>query len=121
MFQTTNRILPALSAAAVVCLLSGCSEYRGRLDRWAFESLGGTLFSSPKQVTMKEIHLDHGKLRGREVIVEGAVVTFGERGTHVVVADDTARLLVVTTNLANRPERLKEVNPKRFRVLGTVE
>jgi hypothetical protein len=100
---------------------SACNNFSERVDRLAFESFGGTLLSSPKEVTVKEIHLDNGKLLGKKVIVQAAVVEVGEHATHLVVADSAARLLIVTTMLTNAPELLEKANPKSFRVLGTVE
>lgn len=116
------RGLPRFFAAITLMIgIAGCSKLGERIDRFAFESFGGTLVSSPKEVTVKEIHLDNGMLLGKKIIVEAAVVSIGEHSTHVVVADHSARLLVVTTELANAPELLENAKPKSFRVLGTLE
>lgn len=101
--------------------LTGCSNIGERIDRFAFESFGGTLISSPLEVTVKEIHLDNGKLLGQKIIVHGAVVNVGEHATHLVVADESARLLVVTTNLTDASDVLRDNNLKSFSVMGTLE
>jgi len=104
------------------CLVgAGCQGVRQSVDHRSFRWFGGTIFSEPGQVTMKEIHLDSGNLLGHEVIVEGTVVKRGEYFTHLIISDETARMLVVLTNMDLSEELLKKHSPKMLRVLGTVE
>jgi len=104
--------------------LTGCVrpvDLPSWLDRLAFQRLGGTLFSSPDTLTMKEIHLDNGSLAGREIIVEGQVAEMSEYFTFIVLADDTARMLVVLTDLDQAANALHAEAPSVVRVLGVVE
>ncbi len=108
----------------MVCfLLSGCwngSVFSVIVDEWLFRETGGTLFSNPERLTLKEIHLDNGTLVGRQVIVEGLVQEVSSVGTFLVIADQSARLLVVLTEVDNTVGIL----PKRSELLhifGTIE
>ncbi len=69
------------------------------LDRLGFEVFGGTFFVEPTRVTMKEIHLDNGALKGHSVVVEGKVVQLSKYSTFIVLADETGKILVVVTEL----------------------
>jgi hypothetical protein len=105
-------------------LLAGCmktDEMATALDRWAFEIMGGTFFGSPDTLSMKEIHLGGSNVVGREIIVEGKVADVSPNGTFVVLADESARLLVVLTDLAYAGPVLKREAPKTLRILGVVE
>ena len=95
------------------------------LDRVGFEVFGGTFFIEPTRVTMKEIHLDNGSLKGRPVIIEGEVVQTSRYSTFMVLEDATGKILVVITEL-NSGDIVKylpkDKNSKmNVRVLGTLE
>jgi hypothetical protein len=110
---------------STVCLLTGCmkaSELPQLVDRVAFEHGGGTLFANPDLLTMKEIHLDNGTLAGREIILEGQVAEVSEHRTYLVLTDDSARMLVVLTELDSAfASALKDKPPGHLRVLGRIE
>lgn len=113
-------------AVFLLLLISSCSKVDGVLedfDLFSFEFSGGTLFSKPGIVTTKEVHFDSGKLLGRLVIIEGKIVSFGKYGTHLVLSDDSGRMLVVLTHLEEVDEMLKGVKETDgiLRVLGSVE
>lgn len=91
------------------------------VDHVSFHFIGGTLFTNPDLLTMKEIHLDNGTLTGREIIVEGRVAEVSPHGTYLVLVDDTARMMVVLTDMESGGPLLKSEKPKTLRVLGTVE
>ena len=104
--------------------LAGCwgqGSVTTYLDKKSFEFTGATLFSEPGQITMKEIHFDSGNLLGREVIIEGNVVTTGKFFTHLVMVDDSGRMLVVLTKIENAEELLSQGKPEKLKVLGTIE
>src|SRR3712207_2081755 len=90
-----------ISRLALVWLLSMGSSCRSELsftqsiDRVSFQRVGGTVFSNPRQITVKQVHLDSGSLIDQQVIVKGTVQGASKHGTYVVLADDTARVLVV--------------------------
>jgi hypothetical protein len=107
-------ILPSVACVPV-------AEIPSWLDGIAFQRIGGTLFSNPDQLTMKEIHLDNGSLAGREIIVEGQVAEMSEYYTFMVLSDDTARMLVVMTDLDQAAPALHAETPSVVRVLGVVE
>jgi hypothetical protein len=117
------------AASAVACLAlalaTGCrvktQEVPSALDHWTFQHVGGTLFGNPDLLTMKEIHLDNGLLTGREIIIEGDVADVSANGTYLVLKDETARMLVVLTDVEYMQQELKDDAPKSLRILGTVE
>ena len=103
-------------------LCAGCNNYADlmkQVDYMTFETIGGTIFGNPEQVTTKELHFDVGKMIGREVILEGQVVSYDKHGTHFVVDDEFGRMLVVLTHFAGSKEALDLEG--RVRVLGFVE
>ena len=113
-----------LFALLIALSATGCvppAEIPAWLDRVAFQRLGGTLFSAPDTLTMKEIHLDNGSLAGREIIVEGHVAEMSEYFTFMVLADDTARMLIVLTDMDQAASDLHAQAPSVVRVLGVVE
>jgi len=104
--------------------LTGCANdesIKGFVDRQVFGKFGITLFASPTVISMKEIHLDGGSLSGRQAIVEGTIVEVGPHGTFIVVADESARMMVVLTQMPT-PVWFNEGHlKKQVRVLGTFE
>jgi hypothetical protein len=115
---------PSLAVALSVLALTGCyktNQIPGMIDRWSFLRVGGTLFSSPESLTLKEIHLDTGTLTGRAVIIEGEVAETSQNGTFLVLKDDLARMLVVLTDMESARPLLDATKPKTLRILGTVE
>ena len=91
------------------------------LDYMSFRISGGTLFTEPTLVTTKEIHFDTGNLLGREVILEGKIASLGKYDTHLVVSDESGRMLVVLTHIDEASSLLQNKSSEHLRVLGTVE
>ena len=91
------------------------------VDLAAFESFGGTLFADPALVTMKEIHLDKGALVDQRIVIEGDVVEIGKYKTYMVVSDNTARMLVVLTEIYGGVPIDDKMVGRKIRLLGTVE
>lgn len=113
-----------VALALLTASLNGCWQPEAvphLVDHLSFRYIGGTLFTNPDLLTMKEIHLDNGTLTGREIIVEGKVAEVSPNGTYLVLVDDTARMLVVLTDLESVGPLLATEKPKTLRVLGTVE
>lgn len=108
-----------------VWFLSACSfqgNWEQALDNLSFQYFGITLFSTPSQVTMKEIHLDKGLLVGHEVVVAGRVQDVGSYNTFVVLSDKTARMLVVLTDvIVNKSQMQLDLNNQEISVFGTVD
>jgi len=90
-------------------------------DRESFKLSGNTFFAKPEVISIKEIHLDQAKVRGREIIVEGLIALRGSNDTFVVLEDEAARLLVDITKDLSVPELLRGAEAQRVRILGTVE
>lgn len=114
-----KNLLPWLLLAT----LTGCwklDEVPTFVDALAFEHLGGTLFANPDLLSLKEIHLDAGGLAGREIIIEGKVAEVSDHSTYLILTDDSARMLVVLTDLASAAPMLA-AHPTTMRILGTVE
>lgn len=107
----------------VLLLLTGCSGDEGfssLIDRMSFRLTGGTVFSSPAQITTKELHFDTGRLLGQDVIVKGTVVVRGKYSTHFVVEDGSGRILIKLTEMPDSREQ-PEAGSVAVKVLGTVE
>lgn len=118
-----SSIIPVLWMMLLCSLIGGCwngSNVSMVVDEWLFREAGGTIFSSPEKLTLKEVHLDNGTLVGRQVIVEGIVEEVNPLGTFLVISDNSARLLVVLTDVAN----ILGVLPKKtdsLQVFGSIE
>ena len=100
---------------------SGLNNVKQAIDYSSFGFSGGTLFSKPSLVTTKEVHFDAGNLIGREVIIEGRIESKGKFDTHLVISDDSGRLLVVLTHIDNAQVTVTVDYPDRLRELGSVE
>ncbi|SME88723.1 hypothetical protein [Pseudobacteriovorax antillogorgiicola] len=114
------KILPLL----LVLFVSSCTEVeelKKSIDHGSFSWSGGTVFSEPSLVTTKEIHFDTGNLLGREIIIEGKIESLGKYDTHLVISDESGRMLVVLTHVEDANRLLAEESYERLRVLGTVE
>jgi hypothetical protein len=119
-----HQLKLAMGLLAVLSITTGCWRQESvphLIDHLSFHHIGGTLFTNPDLLTMKEIHLDNGTLTGREVIVEGKVAEVSPHGTYLVLVDDTARMMVVLTDMESGRPLLEAEKPKALRVLGTVE
>ena len=120
----------AVRALALLLLsqlsLVGCEKMDDlprQIDQISFHLLGGTVFSVPDQVTMKEIHLDKGLMAGRDVVVEGQVVELGRFTTYMIMADETARMLVVLSDTDSEEwiEESQRQTRQKVKILGTIE
>lgn len=111
----------------LLVLSGGCGrveDFYGAVDSLVFRSIGGTVFSKPDQVTLKEIHLDKGALVGQDVMVEGQVIETGRYDTYMVMSDTTARMLVVLTDVDDTMRVLSKdvkVTKTPVKIIGTVE
>lgn len=90
------------------------------VDAWLFRQTGATLFSNPEALSLKEIHLDNGTLSGREVVVAGVIEDVSGFGTYLVMSDQSARLLVVLTEVEHVPT-FEASQHQGVQVLGTIE
>ena len=111
----------ALLICAYSCRINPHARWAKIVDRQTFLWTGGTVIGSPQQLSMKAVHLDQGELVGRDLIVEGRVLEYGKNETYMVVADESARMLVVLTNLPPSERSFQEMIPRDVRILGTVE
>lgn len=116
--------LRVISLLIVTTLAQGCyrdATAKEHVDQATFQYLGGTIFSEPDQLTMKEIHLDNGVLVGREIIIEGAVAEVSKHFTYMVLTDSTARMMVILTGVVQARPIIEKEKPKIVRILGVVE
>lgn len=108
----------------ILLLLSGCKDWKEvgvYTDSLFFEWGGVTFFSKASQLSTKELHLEAGRLLGRDVILEGDIILVGKYYTHLVVSDGFGRMLVVLTQLEGVEDLLKGGSVKRIKVLGVLE
>lgn len=100
---------------------SACSPVNEAVDSNCFSHFGFLVFDDPPKVTFKEIHLDGGNLLGQKAIVEGQVTGLGKHMTHLILNDDTARMLVVLTKTWKKNEDLVYKHNDRVSVYGVIE
>ena len=112
-----------IHAVLFMVLLSSCDGggLIGNIDHFSFCKWGTTIFTDPQQVSLKEIHLDTGNLLGRTIVIEGKLQDIGKHLTHIVVDDNTARMLVVLTHMRSAEEKIGNTPPKMVKILGVVE
>ncbi|MBF0442624.1 MAG: hypothetical protein HQK54_12025 [Oligoflexales bacterium] len=114
-----------MSMTVIVSLvLSGCGlNIRDNLDYISFNLLGKTYLKSRKSINTKEAHFNSDELLGKEVIITGNVESIGKFYTHLLVKDDTGKILVVLTQIesAEKDLDLKKSDNKKVKVLGTIE
>jgi len=84
-------------------------------------SLDRLFFTRAKLATIKEIHLDNGTLMQTPVLVEGTVLEIGNHQTYFILGDETAKLIVLLTDLDTGWEIVQGMNTKTVKVLGSVE
>lgn len=83
-------------------LLLGCQQSQAFLesaDVWLFRLLGRSVLSNINLVKIKDMHLNNSALLGKTVIVGGVLQEVGEHSTYLVLADNSARLLVKLNDL----------------------
>ena len=117
-------MLRTLVIAISVLHLSSCNSqlsFTQRVDVTSFRLVGHTIFANPPKVACKDIHLDSGVLLGNPVILQGELVSIGEYYSHLILADDTGRMLVVLTDMPNPKVNLSNEDLEMISVLGTVE
>lgn len=106
--------------------LSGCNKERESLlhtfEGMVFKSSGVILLSNPTNVSIKELRLTGNKIES-EVVIEGRVEERSENSTYFVISDDTARMLVVTTDLLPRMSAVafQAQQGATVKVIGRVE
>lgn len=108
-------------SSLIGCKVNPGAPWARTTDRLMFQWFGGTVIGSPQQLSMKAVHLDQGGLVGRDLVIEGRVLEYGKNETFMVVADESARMLVVLTNLPPSEKPFKDLIPRNVRVFGTVE
>jgi hypothetical protein len=105
-------------------LVSGCKRFQvttAVIDEYGFAKLGYTPFSHPEEITLKEIHLDTGGLKGREVVIEGRLLELGNFSTFAILGDESARMLVILTKVLSAKELISQQGKAvTLRILGTV-
>jgi len=117
-------MLRTIAGISLLFFLTGCQgqlSLTQRVDVTSFRLIGHTIFANPPNVACKDIHLDSGMLLGTPVILKGELVSIGEHYSHLIMADDTGRMLVVLTDMLNPEARLGEGDFSSLAVLGTVE
>lgn len=113
------KLLPILLFVGVV---SCKAQIKEELDYFVYDKSGFTVFSEPKVVNTKDLHIESGVDVGESVVVEGEVVSWGEYKTHFVLNDKFGSLLVVTTDLPHLDKIAEfEGGKVKVKVLGVVE
>lgn len=108
-----------LSLSALSC--KKIQALKDDLDETSFAWTGGTVFGEPFQVTTKQLHFDTGDLFGKDVILEGDILDRGELSTHLVMADQDGRILVVLTGVDESYRILAKDSVNHVKILGRLE
>lgn len=116
---------PGLVFIFLVSSLSSvsCQKIQGLkddIDHVSFSWTGGTVFGEPFQVTTKQLHFDTGDLFGKDVILEGDILERGDLSTHLVMADQEGRMLVVLTGVDDS-YRILDLSVNYVKILGRLE
>jgi hypothetical protein len=101
-----------------------CQKIQGlkdSIDEASFSWTGGTFFGEPFQVTTKQLHFDTGDLFGKDVILEGDIIERDDFSTHLVMADQDGRILVVLTGVDDSYRILGQDSVNRVKILGRLE
>lgn len=115
-----------LHSIFLVFLLVGCQQSQSllqHLDLLGFRWFGQSLLSDTGYVRIKEVHLNNRVLLGKPVIVAGTLQKLGEQRTYLVMADNSASLVVDLTALAaeERAELIAEQRGSmQLKVFGVV-
>lgn len=91
------------------------------MDQYWFNLTGSTFLSETPELPLKAIQFDNGSLIGREIIIEGSIVKVGQFLSHMVLADNTGRMLVVLTDIVEAGKLIGPSENGSMRILGTVE
>lgn len=119
-----RRLVRFALGAVAAASLTACvklEDAQGFVDRAMFRQIGGTMFSTPDLISMKEIHLETVATKGKELILEGQVADVGQHGTYMVLRDENARMLVVLTDIVDAADIVKRDAHQTMKVWGTLE
>lgn len=118
-----HSILKLIVILSLLSLVTSCLIESG--IRSAQNSISTRQFSVSdsfaKPITAKELHLDTGKLTNIAVSVEGQILATGDQFTHLLLSDDSGRILVQLTKLPNIEEFFRRFKPSRIKVIGVLE
>ena len=101
--------------------LSSCSNFAFSVDKKIFEYFGGTIWSSPAKISLREVHLDNGTLLGQLLLLQGDLVEVGKYFTYLVIADDNTRLLVSLSEIIDAERKIHINSSQQVRILGVLE
>ena len=87
--------------------LSACKvdTYRSTqysLNQFFFKHTGSPLWDYKLFSNLKEFHLEYHNLIGQRVVVLGYLKKLNSAGTFLILADNTAQILVATSSLASK-------------------
>ena len=107
-------------------MISGCRDDSNgifnSLNSMIFKSFGFSLGTNALNLSIKELRLS-GNITESEVEIEGQVEEVSSNNTYFVISDQTARLLVVTTDLLPKVRDVvfEKGKGSSVKVIGKVE
>ncbi len=116
----------ALCFGILLFAVTGCrndsNSIVNSLDSLIYKSFGFSLANNASSLSIKELRLS-GNIVEAEVEIEGQVQEISPNNTYFVISDQTARLLVVTTELlpAVRDAVFQSGKGLNVKVIGKVE
>ena len=116
----------AVCLGILLFMLSGCkvdsNSIFNSLNSMIFMSFGFSIGNNASSLSIKELRLS-GNIIESEVEVEGQVEEVSSNNTYFVISDQSARLLVVTTDLLPKVRGVvfKKGKGSTVKVIGKVE
>lgn len=116
----------ALCLSLLFFVVSGCkndsNSIFSSLNSLIFKAFGYSIGNNASRLSIKELRLS-GNIIESEVEIEGQLEELSSNSTYFVISDQTARLLVVTTELlpAVRSDVFQSGKGSHVKVIGKVE
>jgi hypothetical protein len=116
----------AICLGLLILSITGCKDESNgifqSLNSLLFKTFGFSISNNASSLSIKELRLS-GNIIESEVEIVGQVEEISSNGTYFVISDQTARLLVVTTELLPNVRDVVFENSKGslVRVIGKVE
>ena len=116
----------AVCLGTLLFMISGCkvdsNSIFNSLNSMIFKSFGFSIGNNASSLSIKELRLS-GNIIESEVEVEGQVEEVSSNKTYFVISDQSARLLVVTTDLLPKVRDVvfQKGKGSKVKVIGKVE
>lgn len=109
-------------SSLILIACNGRQDLMRQVDLKSFRYFGSTVMEEYKSVSLKELHLRKDLSDVGDVVVKGKVRLSGDHKTYLILGDDTAQILVDTTEVSDVFDFLKSnVDNKDLKILGKMK